>query len=70
MSKVQTFDIHKLGVFQHGFTDVNFSISQKFKMVEKQSLYSLTCSTVAPGEIYRDKTSISGVSGSGETLVL
>ena len=58
---VQTFDIHKLGVFQHGFTDVNFSISQKFKMVEKQSLYSLTCSTVAPGEIYRDKTSISDI---------
>lgn len=58
---VQTFDIHNLGVFQHGFTDVNFSIIQKFKMVEKQSLYSLTCSTIDLREIYGDKTSISDI---------
>lgn len=51
---VQTFDIHNLGVFQHGFTDANFSISQKFKMVEEQRLYSLICSTIAPREIYKE----------------
>lgn len=51
---VQTFDIHNLGVFQHGFTDANFSICQKFKMVEDQSLYSLICSTIAPREIYKE----------------